>query len=231
MQDPTLLSRVGEMFSNVYAQEHGSVVLVFLLGLLFGGIIQYTRVAKFEKIAGFAMLKDTTVPKMLFLTVGITSIGLYYMIDSGLANYGVKPMIINGLIIGGILFGISMAILGKCPGTGPISIAEGRVDVLIGAIGGLFGALLFTIYYEDIFKPLMGESIGKLILSDLFPGKENTTVLMFGIIIIIIAIAIPNIELHDEEEEKKEDEIIDHDTKMTSKFEIELEKAEDGRNL
>lgn len=231
MQDTTVLNRVGEMFSNVYAQEHGSVVLVFLLGLLFGGIIQYTRVAKFEKIAGFAMLKDTTVPKMLFLTVGITSIGLYYMIDAGFASYGVKPMIINGLIIGGVLFGVSMAILGKCPGTGPVSIAEGRVDVLIGAIGGLLGALLFTIYYDDIFKPIMGESIGKLVLSDLFPGSENITVLMFGVVIIIIAIAIPNIELHDDEEEKNINEIIDHDTKMTSKYDVELEKAEDGRNL
>ena len=55
-----------------------------------------------------------------------------------------------------------MAILGKCPGTGPVSIAEGRIDVLVGAIGGLMGGLVFTLYYDDIFKPLMGESSGKL---------------------------------------------------------------------
>jgi len=110
----------------------------------------------------------------------------------------VKPIILQGLIIGGILFGISMAILGKCPGTGPVSIAEGRIDVLIGAIGGLLGGLVFTLYYDDFFKPLMGESLGTTILPDLFKGNEDMTALIFGTVVILIAIAIPKLELFDE---------------------------------
>ena len=194
----TITDRVFTMVENVIHMEHGSVALVFLIGVIFGGIIQYTRVDKFEKIAGFSMLKDTIIPKMLFLTVGLTSIGLYFMIDAGQAHYHVKPIILQGLIIGGILFGISMAILGKCPGTGPVSIAEGRIDVLIGAIGGLLGGLVFTLYYDDFFKPLMGESFGKSILPDFFQGHEDMTALIFGVIVIIIAIVIPKLELFDE---------------------------------
>jgi len=193
----TIGDRIFQMVESVISQEHGSVALVFLIGVIFGGIIQYTRVDKFEKIAGFSMLKDTIIPKMLFLAVGLTSIGLYFMIDSGSAHYHVKPIILQGLIIGGILFGISMAILGKCPGTGPISIAEGRMDVLVGAIGGLFGGLVFTLYYEDFFKPLMGESLGKGILPDLFPGNEELTVLIFGVLVTLVAILIPKLELFD----------------------------------
>lgn len=193
-------SRIAQMFENVINQGHGSLVLVFLIGIIFGGIIQYTRVDKFEKIAGFSMLKDTIVPKMLFLTVGLTSVGLYFMIDAGAAHYHVKPIIWQGLVIGGVLFGISMAILGKCPGTGPVSIAEGRIDVLIGAIGGLLGGLVFTLYYDDVFKPLMGESSGNLILPELFEGNEEMVVLIFGAVVILIAILIPKIELEDEEE-------------------------------
>jgi len=191
-------SRIVQMFENVIHQGHGSLALVFLIGIIFGGIIQYTRVDKFEKIAGFSMLKDTIVPKMLFLAVGITSIALYFMIEAGWAHYHIKPVIWQGLIIGGTLFGISMAIMGKCPGTGPVSIAEGRIDVLIGAIGGLFGGLVFTLYYEDFFKPLMGESAGKLILPELFPGNEHLVVLIFGVVITLIAILIPKIEMFDE---------------------------------
>jgi len=194
----TIVDRVFQMVENVIHMEHGSVALVFLIGVIFGGIIQYARVDKFEKIAGFSMLKDTIIPKMLFLTVGLTSIGLYFMIDAGQAHYHVKPIILQGLIIGGILFGVSMAILGKCPGTGPVSIAEGRIDVLIGAIGGLFGGLVFTLYYEDFFKPLMGESLGTTILTDFFKGNEDITALIFGVSVIIIAIAIPKRELLDE---------------------------------
>ena len=199
-------SRVAQMFENVINQGHGSLVLVFLIGIIFGGIIQYTRVDKFEKIAGFSMLKDTIIPKMLFLTVGLTSIGLYFMIDAGTANYHVKPIIWQGLIIGGILFGISMAILGKCPGTGPVSIAEGRIDVLVGAIGGLLGGLVFTLYYDDIFKPLMGESSGNLVLPELFPGSEETVALIFGLVVTLVAILIPKVELEDEEENRRLEE-------------------------
>jgi uncharacterized membrane protein YedE/YeeE len=191
-------SRIAQMFENVIHQGHGSLALIFLIGIIFGGIIQYTRVDKFEKIAGFSMLKDTIVPKMLFLAVGLTSIGLYFMIEAGWAHYHVKPILWQGLIIGGTLFGISMSIMGKCPGTGPVSIAEGRIDVLIGAIGGLFGGLIFTLYYDDLFKPLMGESAGKLVLPELFPGNEHMVVLIFGIVVTLIAILIPKIEMFDE---------------------------------
>jgi len=197
-QGDDLLSRIAQMFENVIHQGHGSLMLVFLIGVIFGGIIQYTRVDKFEKIAGFAMLKDTIVPKMLFLTVGLTSIGLYFLIDAGGAHYHVKPIIWQGLVIGGILFGISMAIFGKCPGTGPVSIAEGRIDVLVGAIGGLLGGLVFTLYYDDFFKPLMGESSGKLVLPSFFPGNEHLVALIFGIALIIISFVIPKIEMFDE---------------------------------
>ena len=191
-------SRVVQMMENVIHQGHGSLALVFLIGIIFGGIVQYTRVDKFEKIAGFAMLKDTIVPKMLFLAVGLTSIGLYFLIEAGGAHYHLKPVIWQGLLIGGTLFGVSMAILGKCPGTGPVSIAEGRIDVLIGAIGGLLGGLVFTLYYDDFFKPLMGESLGKLKLPDFFPGNEHLVVLIFGIVVTTVAILIPKVELFDE---------------------------------
>jgi len=197
------LSRIAQMFEAVIHQGHGSLVLVFLIGVIFGGIIQYTRVDKFEKIAGFAMLKDTIVPKMLFLTVGLASIGLYFMIEAGWAHYHIKPIMWGGLLIGGTLFGISMAILGKCPGTGPVSIAEGRIDVLVGAIGGLLGGLVFTLFYEDFFKPLMGENAGKLILPSFFPGHEHLVVLIFGVVVTLIAILIPKIEFFDEEDLKK----------------------------
>jgi len=193
-----LPSRIVQMFENVIHQGHGSLVLVFLIGVIFGGIIQYTRVDKFEKIAGFAMLKDTIVPKMLFLTVGLTSIGLYFLIESGGAHYHIKPIIWQGLVIGGLLFGASMAIFGKCPGTGPVSIAEGRIDVLVGAIGGLLGGLVFTLYYADFFKPLMGESAGKLTLPSLFPEHEHMVVLIFGIVVTIVAFVIPKKEMFDE---------------------------------
>lgn len=192
-----------DMFETVASGAHGSVGLVFFIGIVFGAIIQYTRVDKFEKIAGFAMLRDTVVPKMLFLAVGVASISLYFMIQAGYASYHIKPLLLGGLIIGGIMFGISMAILGKCPGTGPVSIAEGRIDVLVGAIGGLFGGLVFTLFYEPFFKPLMGPDFGKSDLAALSGSFGSVTVLLFGIVLIAVSILIPLREEFDEADLKQ----------------------------
>ena len=185
-----MFDRIMNMFTTVSNESHGSLFVVFFIGIVFGVIIQYSRVDKFEKIAGFAMLKDTVVPKMLFLAIGIASIGLYFMVEMGYASYHPKPIILGGLIIGGAIFGAAMAIMGKCPGTGPISIAEGRIDVLVGAIGGIFGGLVFTVYF-DFFKKIMGESLGKSTLLDYFNNDQNITILIFGIALIIVSIVIP----------------------------------------
>lgn len=216
----SLFDRIMDMFNIVANEGHGSIAVVFLIGILFGGIIQYSRVDKFEKIAGFAMLKDTVIPKMLFLAIGITSIALFFEVKLGYASYHIKPMILSGLIIGGILFGISMAILGKCPGTGPVSIAEGRMDVLVGAIGGIFGGYVFTKYYDSFFKPLMGESYGKETLLNTLGDHASWFVFLFGIALIIIAIKIPNMELLDEADLSKLSEEERDEIEADKKFEI-----------
>ena len=192
-----MYERIISMFGTVQEQGHGSVVLVFFIGVVFGAIIQYTRVHKFEKIAGFAMLKDTVVPKMLFLAIGLASIGLYFMVKMGYAHYHIKPMMVGGLIIGGTIFGIAMAIFGKCPGTGPISVAEGRIDIIVGSIGGILGGLVFTVYY-DFFKEMMGPDLGKMsVLNQI--SDSPITILIFGLAITAVAIVIP---LREETDEK-----------------------------
>ena len=198
-KDTSMIDRILSMFQTVQDENHGSVILVFIIGMLFGSIIQYTKVHKFEKIAGFAMLKDTVVPKMLFLAIGLASIGLYFMIQLGWASYHVKPIMLGGLIIGGIIFGISMAIFGKCPGTGPVSVAEGRIDIMVGALGGILGGLVFTLFY-DKFKLLMGSNLGNLNLTGYYAEHQSLVVLLFGIVLIAISIAIPLLEEIDEDD-------------------------------
>ena len=196
-----MFERIKQMFDIVAMQGHGSIAIVLLIGFIFGIILLYTRIDKFEKIAGFAMLEDTTVPKMLLLTIGLSSIGLYFLDKSGYIFWHIKPLILGGLVFGGVLFGIAMAILGKCPGTGPISIAEGRIDVLIGAIGGIFGGLFFTMNY-DFFQKINVINLGKLTLPSFFSGHEIIVVLLYGILMVVLSILIPNVEYIDKLEEE-----------------------------
>jgi len=198
-QDSGIFDRILSMFQTVENEGHGSVLMVFIIGMVFGSIIQYAKVHKFEKIAGFSMLKDTVVPKMLFLAIGLASIGLFIMIQLGWASYHIKPILLGGLIIGGVIFGVSMAIFGKCPGTGPISVAEGRIDIMVGAFGGILGGLVFTLFY-DKFKLLMGTSLGKLNLNSSFADHQGIAVLIFGLALVAISFMIPLLEIVDKDD-------------------------------
>jgi uncharacterized membrane protein YedE/YeeE len=194
-----LIETISEILQSVSLQNHGSIIVVFIIGLLFGAIVQWSRVDTFEKIAGFAMLKDFTMIKLMLFAMGIITIGLHFMVVNELANYSPKPVLLGGVIFGGILFGIGMAIFGKCPGTGAVSLSEGRLDVLVGIFGGLFGGAAYTIFYSD-FKFLIGENLGKIQLLDFFGENASNFVLGFGIFLIIVSILIPDKELHYDQE-------------------------------
>jgi len=190
-----LITFFRQTYEYVAAQNHGSVWLIILIGIIFGIIIQWTRVDTFDKIAGFAMLHGFKVPKMLFFTIGIASIGLFFMIKLGYAHYHIKPIMLGGLIIGGVLFAIGMAILGLCPGTGPVAVSEGNIDVLTGLVGGLLAGALFTYLYPDL-KPIMGPDFGKLTLTQLIDA--DWFIFLYGIALILIAFALPNREIEEE---------------------------------
>jgi len=158
---------------------------ILILGILFGAIIQYANLNKFNVITGLAMRKDFSVAKAIALAVGIGIILLNIEIALGFASYHEKPFIVGGLIFGGLIFGSGMAILGYCPGTLPISLGEGSVDALIGIIGGLFGGLVYTLALPFI-QPFLGPDLGAISLNSVV---ENST-LFFILIFIIGAIFI-----------------------------------------
>ncbi len=142
-------------------------ILIFSLGAIFGLILQYARLNKFEVISGLARLEDFTVAKALALAIGLGLILLSITIGLGWASYHVKPLLLGGIILGGILFGVGMAILGYCPGTLAISLGEGAVDAFWGIIGGLFSAWIFTLLYPSLGS-VLGNNLGKFSLVTTF---------------------------------------------------------------
>ncbi len=89
----------------------------------------------------------------------------------GFASYHIKPLILGGIVLGGLIFGTGMAILGYCPGTLAISFGEGSADAFIGIIGGLSGLILSLIRKDfkitlihDNWKKYKGTSSYKRII-------------------------------------------------------------------
>ncbi|OYZ25425.1 MAG: hypothetical protein B7Y23_05365 [Sulfurovum sp. 16-42-52] len=191
-----MIESIQKMFAIVANEGHGSVWTVLLIGFLFGAIILYSRLDKFEKMAGFMIFEDTLVPRMAMTTVALSSLGFYFLTQAGYATFHVKPVILGGLIIGGILFGIGLVILGKCPSAFFVSVSEGRVDALVGVIGGMFGGLVFTLAYPWI-NEFTGPNLGKLRVVDFFEGHSLLIVIIFSTVLLVTAYLLPTIEYKD----------------------------------
>jgi len=155
------------------------VTLIF--GFLFGVILQYAKLNRFNTISGMAILNDYTVAKAIATAIGVGVILLNIEIGLGLASYHVKPFLLGGVILGGIIFGIGMAILGYCPGTLAISLGEGSIDAMIGIIGGLFGGVIYTMLLPSI-GGILGPDLGKTTLYTL----SGTNSLIFYLLLFII---------------------------------------------
>ncbi len=153
---------------------------IVILGFLFGLALQYANLNKYNVISGLALRENFAVPKAIALSIGIGVIFLSVEIALGMASYHVKPFILGGLIIGGLLFGVGMALLGYCPGTLAISSGEGSVDAIIGIIGGLLGGLFYTVVLPFI-KPILGPDFGALSLNSIM----GTNISFFIVVVLV----------------------------------------------
>jgi uncharacterized membrane protein YedE/YeeE len=104
-------------------------------------------VLRYDRQVGALRFLDMTIVKFMLSSVLVGMAGVYLLKDLGLAKLAVKPAILGGNILGGLIFGIGWALLGYCPGTSLGAVGEGRWDGLWGILGMLAGAALYAEAY------------------------------------------------------------------------------------
>ena len=166
----------------------GMLALGFITGLFFGVLLQKGRVAKFHVILGQLLLKDWTVIKIMLTAILVGAIGVYALAAANLANLHVKPMLLGRIVVGGLLFGIGLAVFGYCPGTGVAACGEGRRDAWVGVGGMLFGAGLYVAAYP-ILVPVIRHfgDWGTVTLPDV--TSTSPWVWIVGVFILFISLA------------------------------------------
>ncbi len=142
------------------------IIQILIFGFLFGALLNYARLNRYNVISGMATLENLTVAKAIAVAIGVGAIILNLEISMGLASFHVKPFILGGIVIGGLIFGAGMAILGYCPGTLAVSLGEGSLDALIGIAGGLLGGLVYTVSLPAI-QGILGPDLGKISLASI----------------------------------------------------------------
>ncbi|WP_200885684.1 YeeE/YedE thiosulfate transporter family protein [Mycobacterium kyorinense] len=140
--------------------------LVF--GMAFGGIGEIWGIGNPETLIRLARWKDRLLVGCLAIACAIGAVALYGLYALGISmHFSPKPMYIVGVVIGGMLFGVGMAISGYVPGSELMALGEGRRDALYALPGGLLGAAAWTILYQTVVGHwlLHTAGYGDLILS------------------------------------------------------------------
>ncbi|MGZ3420312.1 MAG: YeeE/YedE thiosulfate transporter family protein [Polyangiales bacterium] len=133
-----------------------SVILALLVGVAFGVVLQKGQLGRYDVIVGVFRFADLTVLKVLVTGVGVAMLGLQSLRSLGvIATVPLPATHLAAQALGGVMFGVGMALAGFCPGTVAIGAGEGRLDnVVAGSLGITTGALVFGALYRRIVPRL-----------------------------------------------------------------------------
>ncbi len=126
-----------------------------ITGILFGFFLQKGRVLRYDKQIGALLFKDMTIVKFMLSHIAVAMVGVYFLYDMGIAKLSLKPMILGGVVLGGLIFGLGWGLLGYCPGTSLGALGEGRTDAIWGIAGMLVGAGIYAEAYPYLQKTVL----------------------------------------------------------------------------
>jgi uncharacterized protein len=121
----------------------------FLIGAAFGAPAALWGIGNPETVIRAARLIDRLLIGCFAFVTAIGAVILYGLYALGFSmHFSPKPLYLYGVALGGVLFGVGVAISGYFPGTEFIALGEGRRDVLYAIPGGLLGAAAWTILFQ-----------------------------------------------------------------------------------
>ena len=164
----------------------------FLVGVVMGALIQRVGASSPRKILAALRLEDITIIKFMATTIAVG--GMLAWVGSLVTpmHFDVKPTYVVGVALGGLIFGVGFALAGYCPGTCVVGIAEGRKDGLVALLGGVVGALVFTLAYRLIEAPLIKPlAYGKITFADLLGVPGWILALIMGALFLTLVAVIP----------------------------------------
>jgi uncharacterized membrane protein YedE/YeeE len=139
-----------------------------VFGLAFGWLLERGRVLDYDVIVNQLRLRDFTVLKVMLTAILVGGVGVYALVELGAARWHLRDANLGGAALGGLLFGVGMAIYGYCPGTGLAAAATGRTHALVGVAGMIAGAIAYAFAFDWLRGTVLAWSnLGRVTFADL----------------------------------------------------------------
>jgi uncharacterized membrane protein YedE/YeeE len=144
-------------------------LLVYWLftGFVFGFLLQKGQVTKFSVIVNQFLLRYFTVLKTMLTAIIVGGIGVYALRDAGLARLHIKSAVLIANVLGGLIFGVGMALLGYCPGTCIAAVSEKSRHAIFGVLGMLVGAAVLAETYSLFAEAVRAVNLKEMTLPTL----------------------------------------------------------------
>jgi uncharacterized membrane protein YedE/YeeE len=177
-------------------------VIALILGVGFGFALNKAGLTKYNKIVNVFRFTDMAVLKFMMTALVVSMTGLYILRGLGLVTFpSVPATYIVGNIVGGLIFGVGMALSGYCPGTCVAGSGEGKLDYLIpGLLGFLVGAGIYGLTYQQVYPAISAiANVGNVVIPDLWNLSPYLTVVLFALMSFLLFYLIDRAHLQRKE--------------------------------
>lgn len=141
----------------------GKLLLGLFTGLVFGFLMQKGWVTRYRVILGQFLLRDFTMVKIFLTAIVSGALGIWLLRQLGIVELHVKSALVSANVLGGIIFGVGMALLGYCPGTAVAAMGDRSRHAIPGVIGMIVGAAIYAETHSWLQGNLLkGGSLGKI---------------------------------------------------------------------
>jgi len=141
------------------------ILIALFIGFLFGFVLDKGGLNRYYKIANVFRFTDLTVLRFMMTGMAVGTAGIYTLKYFGLVEFtAVTATILTANLIGGLVFGVGMALAGFCPGTVVAGAARGQLDYIIpGFLGFLTGGVIYGLAYRtDLVQWLLSTGRAEL---------------------------------------------------------------------
>ncbi len=187
------LMRITEIFDpETIAEITGPFSLYggFIIGLVWGIVLQKGRMCKYDVVSGLFRLQDFTVFRLGTSLFIAATVFIYLFKDLGVVELHVPATKILPQILGGLLFGAAIAILGYCPGTAAGALGEGTLDAIPGIVGMITGAVIYAEFFNDKWNDTLMQvgNLGRITIPDILGVNHWYIIVPFVIMLTMFLV-------------------------------------------
>lgn len=164
-------------------------IIALVLGVFFGFALNKAGLTKYHKIVNVFRFTDMAVLQFMMTALVVSMSGLYLLRSLNLVTFpNVPATYLVGNLVGGLIFGVGMALSGYCPGTCAAGAGEGKLDYIVpGLLGFLTGAVIFGLTYQQVFPVISGiANWGNVVIPDLWNISAFLFITLFTLVSLLL---------------------------------------------